>query len=229
MGSESVHSKPNRMNPVLVALASRRSRLVLATLSNESFAVPVRELATHVAAAVHDTSAVDVGSDEREREHVALVHRELPKLEEVGLVEWDRDDDAVATTDHPALADPNLRQVVESPQEEWDDILESLAHGRRRVVLSILVDHGEAIARRNLARQTLARERDARRATISPDDVDDVLSSLYHVHLPKLRDAGLLVDDDLETVRYADHPDLDEESLTVDASQSSATRALATQ
>ena len=229
MGSESVDSKSDRMNPVLTALASRRSRVVLATLEDESAAVSVAELATHVAAAAHDTSIVAVDGDDREREHVALVHRELPKLDEAGLVEWDRENGVVTTTDHPALADSDLRPVIDSPEEEWGDVLESLAHGRRRVVLSILVDHGGAIARRNLARRTLARERGVSRSDVSPSDVEEVLASLYHVHLPKLRDAGLLVDDDLETVRYADHPGLDEESLTVDANHGSATKALATQ
>lgn len=229
MGSESIHSSSDRIDPVLVALASRRRRLVLATLADQPSAVPVPELAAHVAAAVHDTSFVDVDGDEREREHVALLHRELPKLDETGLVEWDRDDGDVATTDHPALDDPNLRHVMDSPGGEWGDILECLAHGRRRVALSILVDHGGAIARRNLARRTLARERDVSETSLSPDDVDDVLASLYHVHLPKLRDAGLLVDDDLETVQYAHHPDLDEDSLSVDTSESSPAMALAPQ
>jgi DNA-binding transcriptional ArsR family regulator len=229
MGSESVHSSQDPTNPVLVALASRRRRVILATLADASGRVPVPELATHVAAALRDTSFVDVAADERKREHVALVHRELPKLDETGLVEWDREDGAAETADHSALADPNLRDVIESPRQEWDDILETLAHGRRHVALSVLVDHGGAIARRNLARRTLARERDESAESVSSDAVDETLASLHHVHLPKLREAGLVVDDDLETVRYADHPDLDEESLTVDASQGPATMALVTQ
>lgn len=229
MGSESVHAHSGRTDSVLVALASTRRRVVVETLETESTPVPVPELATHVAAAVHETSFVNVDNDERQREHVALVHRELPKLDEVGLVDWNRDDGVVSTTDHPALEDPNLRHVVDSPLDGWDAILECLAHDRRRVALSVLVDHGGAIARRDLARRTLARERDVSKQDVSTTEVDEALSSLYHVHLPKLRDTGLVVEDDTETVQYAGHPDLDEESLTVDASQDAATTAFAPQ
>lgn len=222
MGSESVSAPSDRTSLVLRALASHRRRRVLAALEDEPDPVSVSELAAIVAAT--DDSASD---DARER--VSLVHRELPKLAEADLVEWDREAETVAVSDDTALADPSVRHVVESPDEPWDDVLESLAHGRRRAVLSVLVAHGGAIARRNLARRTLARERDAPVETLSPSAVDDALASLHHVHLPKLRDAGLLVDDGLETVRYADHPNLDAESLTIDANPASATRASASQ
>lgn len=213
MGSESVHA--NRMNPVLRSLTSRRRRLVLATLADESAPVPVEELATHVAAAVHDTSAATVAGDVRKREYVSLVHCQLPKLDEADLVEWNREDDVVTMTDHPALSDSRLRHVIDSPDREWDDVLKSLANDRRCVVLSVLVEHGGAIARHNLARRTAAIEQGVRPGAVSHDAIDDVMASLCHVHLPRLRDAGLIVDDDLETVRYDGHPDLDEESLTI--------------
>jgi len=227
MGSESVHAHSDRTNSVLIALASPRRRSALAVLVESSGAVPVRTLAERVAG--DDAPSTDPDADAHKREHVALVHRELPKLDEADLVEWDRDAGTVAAADHPALDCSKLRRVLEAPEAEWDDVLECLAHDRRRVVLSVLVDHGGAIGRRNLARRTVARERDASRTAVSRDAVDEALASLYHVHLPKLRDAGLVVDDGLETVRYAEHPDLDEESLTLDASRSAAPMALATQ
>lgn len=228
MGSESVHAHSDRTNSVLVALASPRRRLALAVLVDGPGSVPVETLAERVAdGRTAESTAADGGV--RKRTHVALVHRELPKLDEAGLVEWDRDSGTVAAADHPALDCSELRRVLAAPRAEWDDVLECLAHDRRRVVLSVLVDHGGAIGRRNLARRTLARERDAPTSSLSANDVDEALASLYHVHLPKLRDAGLVVDDGLETVRYADHPDLDEESLTLDASQGGAPMALATQ
>ncbi len=218
MGSESVSVRSNHTNPVLVALSSYRRRLVLATLAEEGSAVSVPELATHVAAGVRDASFVGVDGDERQHERVGLVHRELPKLEAADLVEWDRDAGVVSASDYPALAESGLSRVVESPGDDWDAVLESLAHDRRRVVLSVLVDHGSAIGRRNLARRTAAREQSVPADSVSPDDVDDVAASLHHVHLPKLREADLLVDDDQDTIRYAGHPSLDEDSFVVDSS-----------
>ncbi|MCU4801544.1 hypothetical protein OB920_14285 [Halobacteria archaeon HArc-gm2] len=223
MESESVHARSDRTNSVLVALAASRRRIALAVLVDEPGPVSIRALAKRVADG-RDAASTDVTDDRRE--HVALVHRELPKLDATGLVEWDRDADTVAAADHPALDSPQIRRVLAAPEAEWDDVLECLAHDRRRTALSIVVDHGGAIGRRNLARRTLARERDAPTSSLSTNDVDEVLASLYHVHLPKLRDAGLVVDDGLETVRYADHPDVDEESLTLDASQGAAPMAL---
>lgn len=228
MGSENVHPRSDRTNPVIVALASPRRRLALAALVDGSGSLPVETLAERVADG-RDAASTDADADAPERTRVALVHRDLPKLDAAGLVEWDRDAGAVAAADHSALDSPKIRRVLAAPEAEWDDVLECLAHDRRRVVLSVLVDHGDAIGRRNLARRTLARERDAPTSSLSANDVDAALTSLYHVHLPKLREAGLVVDDGLETVRYADHPDLDEESLTLDASQGATSMALASQ
>lgn len=217
MGSESTDVQSDQTDSMLLALASRRRRYILATLADESTSVPVWELATHVAAAVEGTSFVSIESDGREREHVALVHRELPKLADAGLVEWNREDSAVTTTDHPALSDPQFKRVIDSPDEDWDDVLESLADDRRRTILSILVDCDSPLGQRDLARLTAARECDVSASDVSPNVVDDVVASLHHIHLPKLRGAGLLVDDGPESIQYAGHPDIDEESLTVES------------
>lgn len=222
-------SSTTQTDSALTALACRRRRVALATLVEQSSPVPVEKLGAHVAATLHETPVDDVDDDAREREHVSLVHRHLPKLDDANLVEWDREGGVVAANGRGALTESAYRRVIDSPDEEWDAILESLSHRRRRVVLSILVDHGSAIARRNLARRTVARERNVETADVSADAVDDVVTSLYHVHLPKLREAGLLVDDDLETVRYAGHPDLDEESLTVESTGCAPRMALVAQ
>ena len=216
METECATAHANRTNLLLDALASRRRRVVLASVARESAPVSVGELATRTAASVRETAAGEVDDAARERARAGLVHRDLPTLAEADLVEWDREAGAVAPTDDTVLDDSRIRRVIESPDGDWDDVLGALAHERRRVVLSVLVDHGGAIAPRNLARRTVARERDVEAASTSPDAVERALTSLHHVHLPKLCDAGLLVDDDLKTVRYAGHPDLDEASLAAD-------------
>lgn len=73
-----------------------------------------------------------------------------------------------------------------------DEVFELLASRRRRYALYYLRGRQESVHRDEMARHVAARE-----AGVSPDDVDDaapshVAASLHHVHLPRLRDAGLV-------------------------------------
>ena len=74
---------------------------------------------------------------------------------------------------------------------EWppDVVVEALAHQRRRYILLCLNEEPLALA--DLAKEVAARETDI---SIDPstDAVEHVYISLYHHHVPKLADAGLV-------------------------------------
>jgi DNA-binding transcriptional ArsR family regulator len=125
--------------------------------------------------------------------HIDLVHRHLPALEDAGLVAWDRDAGTVATTEDPALGDPDLRRFI-GREDGLAETIDCLADEQRRTVLAVLGREGAA-SRRTLARAVSEREADGEP---SPDAVEDALVTLHHVHLPKLADAGL-VEYDAET------------------------------
>ncbi|MFC4357821.1 hypothetical protein ACFO0N_07655 [Halobium salinum] len=99
------------------SLCNVRRLHILDYLSERGPKAELGTLVEHVAAAEYEKEASAVSRSERRRVYVSLYQTHLPKLEEQGLVEWDRDDneitlvargsvDAVLDTDEPAAATP---------------------------------------------------------------------------------------------------------------------------
>ena len=72
-----------------------------------------------------------------------------------------------------------------------DGILRALQHQRRRHALDCVRTH-RSIALADLAELVLERETGTDAAEHAPERVSDVYFSLYHTHLPVLRDACLV-------------------------------------
>ena len=95
-----------------------------------------------------------------------------------------------------------------TPQVGPDALFDALAHPHRRSALACLADRDDAVAVGDLAEavQRIAAERPREHPS-----VDEVHLSLYHRHLPKLANAGLVeFDADGGRVRYPNHPGVDE-------------------
>lgn len=64
-------------------------------------------------------------ADARDRTLAALVHTHLPKLDDHGIVEYERDDDVVALADGASRLEPFLevtaRRETDSGQSSFDD------------------------------------------------------------------------------------------------------------
>lgn len=196
---------------VIESIGHRVSRETLQVLSARTGAIPTDELATHVAAAMAEKDIVDVTREERESIYSALVHSDLPGLVEAGLVEWDVDDQSVATTDHPAYRDRRFQEMLTDQAEDWDVLLRAIQSSQRREILSILDENG------SMERRALARLAVAQREGTQPDDVpeqmvESVETQFHHVHIPLLQEAGLVVYDG-SVARYAGHPELKPEWL----------------
>lgn len=76
------------------AIADERRRLVLAVLAGAETPVSLGDLASRVARREVDQWG---GRSDRRADavHVELYHKDVPKLADIGLVDWDRDRDAV--------------------------------------------------------------------------------------------------------------------------------------
>lgn len=151
-----------------------------------------------------------------QRTMVKLEHVHLPKLEDVGLVEWNRELGVVGGVDHAAFRDTNVVDVVTGrtpvAADSLDALLCSLADGRRRLVLDVLSQHADPVAVETLSKKVHVAEQ-ATDAGSSPDTDREVRTSLHHKHLPKLADAELVTyDTAAETVEYEGHPLLDDEA-----------------
>ncbi|GAB3663423.1 DUF7344 domain-containing protein [Halopiger thermotolerans] len=178
------------------------------------------ELIRELAAVTSDKSVDDVTDAEYQRAAVACQHTHLPMLLEAGLVaeadDTETDNDAViVATDHWAFDEPALENVIagrlDASAEELDALFEGVADSRRRLALSVLAGNAraesDAMDRDALARAVAAREVGTDADDVSQDRVASVYSSLVHVHLPLLEDAGL-VDATSDGVAYDGHPEL---------------------
>ncbi|WP_101294626.1 DUF7344 domain-containing protein [Halegenticoccus soli] len=226
------------------AVASHRRRRVLALLTDRTSPVPLADLATQLVAREEDKELLAVTREEQRRALVDLAQTQLPKLEDAGLVARDAERRTVAATDHPAFRDPAFAAAVDTHDPSWDPALSALANPRRRAVLSVLRRRREPVDRRELAALVAARTGD--RSEVSEgskseeaeregagseetrcpteDERHRILVSLHHVHLPKLRRAGIVeYDAERETVAYRGHPALTERWLDAEPGESPRT------
>ena len=80
-------------------LSSPRRRYVLHYLHRAGGRAELGELADHVAAWENDTTIEGLGSQERKRVYISLYQTHVPKLDEVGIVEYDQSSGVVELTD----------------------------------------------------------------------------------------------------------------------------------
>ncbi|MWV40862.1 hypothetical protein [Natrialba sp. INN-245] len=80
----------------------------------------------------------------------------------------------------------------ENSPEAVDDTLDLLAHSRRRSFIRVMRTYGEALTLPDAAEEVAVRETGTPVAELSAEHVATVYISLYHDHLPRLVDAGLL-------------------------------------
>jgi hypothetical protein len=205
-----------RRNPALSVLSRRRRRTILGLLADRPDPIPQTGLSVQIAVRESDQSVETITSEETEHIERELYHRDLPALESVALVEWDRRVETVRRTDHPLYRDPQFGSLVGDDAEFWDDLLPHIADTRRQRLLGILSNANERVPVDTVATKLLVREVTAADdKVVSSDGFDALRSELYHVHLPKLDDCGLIEwNRGNETVEYSGHPELDPDWLS---------------
>jgi len=93
---------------VFEILGNSRRRRMLRFLDSADGPVSVRELVTDVAAHEEGTTPDTVSQDHYKRVHVASLQTHLPKLDSVGVIDYDRDERTVALTDAASELLPHL-------------------------------------------------------------------------------------------------------------------------
>lgn len=205
-----------RRDPALSVLSRKRRRTILGLLADRPDPIPQTGLSVQIAVRESDQSVEAVASEEIERIERELYHRDLPALESVELVEWNRGAEIISRTDHPLYRDPQFGSLVGDDAEFWDDLLPHIADTRRQRLLGILSNADERVPVDTVATKLLVREVTADEdKVVSTDGFDALRSDLYHVHLPKLDDCGLVEwNRGNETVEYCGHPKLDPDWLS---------------
>ncbi len=96
----------------------------------------------------------------------------------------------------------------ESPEVDASVAVSLLRHRRRLHLLDCLHEHDEPVALPDLADEIAVREHGTDLTAIEPEHVKEIYLSLYHTHVPKLKDIGLLLyDQEQDLVSTA--PDVD--------------------
>jgi len=114
------------------------------------------------------------------------------------------------TTPAPDTADLTLSVLdalpEDSPSAPLTNALDILTNERRRHVLRVVGDQGEAMTLPDVADEVAVREYGRPLPDIEPETVTEIYISIYHDHLPRLVDANLLSYDqerDLVHPRFA--------------------------
>jgi DNA-binding transcriptional ArsR family regulator len=105
---------------VFSLLSNRRRRLTLHYLRRSSGTASVRDLSKQIAAWENGVGVDDLNYKQRKRVYTSLHQTHLPKLDDSGVVEYDRDRGTVTMTDLATELDPYLdRTVSAGGDESW--------------------------------------------------------------------------------------------------------------
>lgn len=116
-------------NEIFHILQNDRRRGVLRFLQGRDDPVRMRDVAEQVAAWEHDTTVQGLSSTQRQRVYIPLYQSHLPKLDELGVIEYQQSRGIVERKPLADVFDPYLDVESEATQDsivttdvdEWDD------------------------------------------------------------------------------------------------------------
>lgn len=99
---------------VFELLSSKRRRMVLFYLRQHDGPATVNELARQIAAMENDVEVDDLTSQQQKRVYVSLYQTHLPKLESMGIIDYDQDEGQVRLTSRATEIDTYLSPPPET-------------------------------------------------------------------------------------------------------------------
>lgn len=177
---------------VLDCFAVTRCRRILVILENNSTRMTGKTLAETLGAIEKDVLTTNLSADYISQIQTSLHHNHLPRLDAVGLIDWNRDRGTVRLEDHPVVSSPDFNQLLMRLKHESDEIAESIANEKRRAILGILQSKGRRLTVDMLVREISVRYSD----TYLFDSTEAIRLQLHHRHLPRFDEAGIINYDD---------------------------------
>lgn len=111
-----------------------------------------------------------------------------------------------------------VAECGDSDDHSLDAIFDVPANQRRRYALVCLTDHTQAIALADLAEDIAVCENEGPITGIPKEEVQTICTSLYHNHIPKMVDVGVVkYDQDRDLARVSDTADRAERILSLAA------------
>ncbi|PCR89733.1 DUF7344 domain-containing protein [Natrinema ejinorense] len=119
--SDEVESPPElSLDEIYHLLQTKRRRDVIRYVRDGEEPVRLRELAEQVAAWEQGTSVESLSSNERQRVYISLYQSHLPKLDNHGIINYDKDRGVVEATPQTAQFDSYLDPAREpAPSDQW--------------------------------------------------------------------------------------------------------------
>jgi len=121
-------------------LQNGRRRAVLRVLRERGTLIEMRALADRVAALKNDTSVEELSQEERQRVSISLYQSHLPKLDDAGVVDYDREAETVERTPIAEQFDRYLdggRGLVTDPSGTDDGTRERVRSAGRNVATGL--------------------------------------------------------------------------------------------
>jgi hypothetical protein len=117
-------------------LANRRRRYTIHYLKEREEQVDLGTLAEHVGAWEYDTTADQLSAAERKTVYTALQQRHLPKMDDAGIIDFDKRAGTVRPTE--ALTDLEIyAEVVGSGEFPWNQYYLGLSIGMVAVMVAV--------------------------------------------------------------------------------------------
>jgi len=107
------------LDTIFGALKNARRRYVLTYLDRSDGPVEIGELAERIAADENDKSVSEITYSERKRVYVALYQCHLPRLDDVGLVSYDKSRGSVMLRKNAAQLKPYLEETDMGRRWYW--------------------------------------------------------------------------------------------------------------
>ncbi|KZN23573.1 MULTISPECIES: hypothetical protein [unclassified Haladaptatus] len=121
---------------VFEVLKSPRRRYALYYLRREGGIVELSDLTDQVAVWENDTTLSGLTSEQRKRVYISLYQTHLPKLDDAGIVEYDRDEGEISLSRRARELDTYLGDVSR-PEIPWDRYYLALSLGSILLVLGV--------------------------------------------------------------------------------------------
>ncbi|ELZ14603.1 hypothetical protein C477_20729 [Haloterrigena salina JCM 13891] len=102
-------------------LQNERRRLVLRYLRDTTEPVRMRDIAEQVAAWEHDTTVEELTSKQRQRVYIPLYQSHLSKLDEAGLIDYQKNRGIVERQPRADMVDQYLQDAPETDSSDGDE------------------------------------------------------------------------------------------------------------
>lgn len=175
-------------------LKSRRGRLVLEFLQDQGQST-VGDITMHVASQELNKEIDEVTSTERKRVYVSIYQTHLPKMEDMDLIRFDKEDETVEKGEMFHVITRYLEKglFLESRMEsdEVDHLFVMVKSFRRRFTVRYLEENG-TVALTDLAKACASKETGDDLQELKEEDKKKVYDSFNEYYLPDLVDAGIV-------------------------------------